>query len=105
MKNKKSDSPSRLVRSDVHKRKDLATRRDEPIVCAKCGKTKKRRMRGQKYCSRICRERSRDRCRKAFLGQDTRAPATPTKKRNDLNGLAAAQRRASYNICGPSHAI
>ena len=102
---KQSDSPSRLVRSEVHKTEELATRRDEPVVCAKCGKKTKRRMRGQKYCSRICRERSRDRSRKAFLGQDTRAPATPTKNRTDVNDLAAALRRWSHGICGPSHVI
>ncbi len=56
----------------------LALRRDEPVNYAKCGKRIKRRMSGQKYCSRICCERSRERCRK---GDDARA--------------AAAQRRAS----------
>jgi hypothetical protein len=102
---KKPDSPSRLVRRKVHKTKEVATRRDEPIVCAKCGKRTKRRMRGQKYCSRVCRERARQRSRKAFLGQDTRAPATPTKKLNGIKALAAAKRRSSYDICGPSRVI
>ena len=47
------------------KLKELALRRDEPVVCAKCGKKIQRLMRGQKYCSRVCRERDRERCRKA----------------------------------------
>lgn len=102
---KQSDSPTKLIRSEVHKRKDFATRRDEPVVCAKCGKKTKRRMRGQKYCSRICRERGRERSRKAFLGQNARAPATPKKNRADSNALAAALRRASHGICGPSRVI
>jgi hypothetical protein len=62
------DSPKPLANSGGGRGKDLATRSDEPVVCAKCGKKAKRRMRGQKYCSRICRERDRERCRKAFLG-------------------------------------
>jgi len=92
-------------RTERGERKALATRHDEPVVCAKCGKRTKRHMRGQKYCSRICRERSRDRSRKAFLGQDTRAPATPIKKRHGISTLAAAKRRSSYDICGPAHVI
>ncbi len=82
-----------------------ARRRDDPVICAKCGKRTKRRMRGQKYCSRTCRERSRKRCRKAFLGNDARAPATPKKKPNDFNALAATLRRPSNGICGPSRVI
>jgi hypothetical protein len=84
---------------------ELATRRDEPVVCAKCGKRTKRRMRGQKYCSRTCRERSRERCRKAFLDHNACAPATSKKNHRYSSSLAAAKRRGSHEICGPSHVI
>jgi hypothetical protein len=82
-----------------------AARRDEPVICAKCGKKTKRRMRGQKYCSPICRERGRERSRKAFLGHNACAPATPKKNRRDSNLLAAAKRRGSHEICGPAQVI
>jgi hypothetical protein len=49
-------------------RKKLAVRKDAPVICATCGKRTERQMRGQRYCSRICRERARRRSRKAFLG-------------------------------------
>jgi hypothetical protein len=91
--------------SNTTDRKELATRRDEPVVCATCEKTIERRMRGQKYCSRKCRERGRERCRKAFLGHTACAPATPKKNRTDSNALAAAQRRGSHEICGPAKVI
>jgi hypothetical protein len=86
-------------------RKKLAVRNDEPVICARCGKSTERQMRGQKYCSRICRERARKRSRKAFLGRTARSPATPKKIRKDSNALAAALRRGSYGICGPAHVV
>ena len=86
-------------------RKKLAVRNDEPVICARCGKSTERQMRGQKYCSRICRERARKRSRKAFLGRTARPPATPKKNRKDFNALAAAIRRSSLGICGPAKVI
>ena len=86
-------------------RKKLAARKDEPVICRKCGKRTKRQMRGQRYCSRICRERARRRSRKAFLDRTARAPATPKKNRKDFNALAAAIRRSSHGICGPAKVI
>jgi hypothetical protein len=74
-------------------RKTLAVRKDAPVICARCGKRTKRQMRGQRYCSRICRERARTRSRKAFLGRTARAPATPKKNRRISNRLAPAQQR------------
>jgi hypothetical protein len=48
-------------------RKKFAVRKDEPVICAKCGKRTKRQMRGQRYCSRICRERARERSSRRCL--------------------------------------
>ncbi len=64
----------------------LARRRDEPVVCT-CGRKVERRMRGQRYCCARCRDRGRERSRKAFLGRDTRAPATPVKSSSKINRL------------------
>src|SRR5580704_4425883 len=70
-------------------------RRDAPVVCAACGKTAKRRMRGQRYCSARCRENGRERIRKTHLGQDTRAPATPLKSLNEISSLQRRKMRSS----------
>ena len=72
-------------------RRRLVSRRDEPVVCESpgCGRKVERRMRGQRFCSARCRERARGRSRKAFLGKDTRAPASPTKFRNKVKNLQA----------------
>lgn len=80
----------------------LALRNDEPVICAKCGKRTRRQMRGQKYCSRICRERARKRCRKAFLGRNPRAPATPIESPTDSSTLRRGKRP---EICGPAQVI
>jgi hypothetical protein len=75
-----------------------ATRRDEPVICAACGRKVQRRMRMQRYCGARCRENDRGRVRKAFLGQDTRAPTTPFKKGSRINGLEAAKTGSSTGI-------
>ena len=80
----------------------LATRRDEPVTCAACGRRVQRRMRGQRYCSARCREKNRGRVRKAFLGHDTRAPTTPIKKYSSINGLEDVQTGASTGIPAPA---
>jgi len=72
-----------------------ASRRDQPVVCATCGRKVARRMRGQHYCSARCRDRGRGRSRKAFLGKDTRAPATPVKNTHDLKVLGTVKKRSS----------
>jgi hypothetical protein len=67
----------------------LASRRDKAVVCERCGARVERRMRGQRFCSARCRDRARGRSRKAFLGEDTRAPTTPSNFRNKVNNLQA----------------
>jgi hypothetical protein len=34
----------------------LASRRDEPVTCASCGRKVERKMRGQRFCSARCRQ-------------------------------------------------
>jgi hypothetical protein len=70
-------------------RRRLASRRDQSVVCEKCGAKVERRMRGQRFCSALCRDRARGRSRKAFLGKDTRAPTTSAKFRSKANNLPA----------------
>ena len=82
-----------------------ASRRDAPVICANCGRKVLRRMRGQRFCSARCRERGRERSRKAYLGQDTRPPTTPTKKAVRFNGLNWAKIGSSKGVCGPARVI
>lgn len=90
-----------------------ALSRDEPVVCAYCGRKAQRQLRGQRFCSPTCRERGRERTRKAFLGTDTGAPATPrknTRKSKELQSTndrsegwrpAAARRAFQVEIIDP----
>jgi hypothetical protein len=83
----------------------LASRRDSLVTCKACGRKVARDMRGQKYCSPRCRELDRKRSRKAHLGPDTRAPATPTKKARVFNDLDWAKRQSSSHIIASAHVI
>jgi hypothetical protein len=75
-------------------------RRDAPVVCAACGKTAKRKMRGQRYCSARCRENGRGRIR-----QDTRAPATPLKSLNEISSLQRRKMRSSLFANAPLNVL
>jgi hypothetical protein len=57
----------------------LALRRDEPVVCAKCGRKTKRHSRQQRYCSDRCRSLARER------GGKRRWGTNPLKNTNDFN--------------------
>jgi hypothetical protein len=74
---------------------NLAARRDAPVVCRVCGRRVERAARQQLYCSRICRERGKQRIRKASLGPTTGAPPNPPKKLNGANGLHGSKVRSS----------
>jgi hypothetical protein len=78
-----------------------SARRDAPVVCTACGKTAKRKMRGQLYCSARCRENGRKRIRKAHLGQDTGAPATPLKSLNEISSLQGRKMGSSLFANAP----
>jgi hypothetical protein len=74
---------------------NLAARRDAPVLCRVCGRRVERAARQQLYCSRVCRERGKERVRKASLGGDTGAPPNPPKKLNGTNGLQRSKSRSS----------
>ena len=89
----------------------LASRRDAPVVCARCGRSVPRQARQQRFCSDRCRERNREgergkqRSRKALLRGDTGAPRAPPKKANGFNVLSAPKSRSSIALQAPRHVI
>jgi hypothetical protein len=58
---------------------NLAARRDAPVLCRVCGRRVERAARQQLYCSRACRERGKERVRKASLGDIPERHRTPQK--------------------------
>ncbi len=68
-------------------------RRDAQVKCAACGKLTERRMRGQRYCSKRCRQRaSREKLAAGALKIPPRYPSsrdatTPHKSANNFNEL------------------
>jgi hypothetical protein len=79
----------------------LALHRNAPVVCIRCGHVVPRQARQQKYCSAHCRELAKERCRKAFLGQDTSAP----KKINGFKFLPAPKSRSRIALQAPRQVI
>jgi predicted nucleic acid-binding Zn ribbon protein len=66
--------------------------------CAACGKTTERKMRGQRFCSRRCRQRANyaDKvARGDFLTPNTALPTTAHKSASNINELQGAKRRPS----------
>jgi len=59
----------------------------ELLGCPMCERTFTRRARQQVYCSDRCRERGRNRSRKAFLGTDTGAPTHPHKSASAISAV------------------
>jgi hypothetical protein len=76
-------------------RDDLASRRDALVVCRVCGRRVERAARQQLYCSRACRERGKERVRKASLGRYTGAPPNPLKKSNNNNHFGTGESQSS----------
>jgi predicted nucleic acid-binding Zn ribbon protein len=70
-------------------------RRDTPVVCIRCGRVVPRKARQQQFCSDTCRERARERSRKAFVGRTTGAPTNPPKKLNGFNRYGGPKSRSS----------
>ncbi len=65
----------------------LATSRSAPVLCASCGRTTERAARNQVYCSPRCREKGKERSRKALLTRCTGAPPPPQKLESKINSL------------------
>jgi predicted nucleic acid-binding Zn ribbon protein len=76
----------------------LAVHRRAKVECPACGRTVERKARHQRFCSDRCKEKGRQRTRKAFLGQDTGAPTHPYKLTNKNKGMQSQK-------CGPNPRI
>jgi hypothetical protein len=78
--------------------------RDSPVVCPRCGRQTRRRMRGQRYCSKRCRQKA-NYAKKVERGDfSTRIialPTTPLKKQNKFKALQRAKTLSSCRILAP----
>ena len=79
----------------------VAASRTSPVICAVCGKRTERRMRGQRYCSKRCRQRaSREKLAAGELKASVRYPysgdaTTPLKSSNEINSLPRQKKQGS----------
>ena len=89
-KNRRGDSELTIPR------RRLATNRNEPVVCALCGRSVERAARQQRYCSARCREKGKERTRKAGLTHDTGAPPDPPKNASRNNNLRRAKSGSNH---------
>jgi hypothetical protein len=82
--------------------------RDSPVVCPRCGRQTRRRMRGQRYCSKRCRQKA-NYAKKVERGDfSTRTIAlqtTPLKKRNKFKALQRAKTLSSCRILAPERVL
>jgi len=85
-----------------------AGRRDEPVICQYCGRKVRRKMRGQRYCSRRCRQKAHYAekvARGDFSSFPTRTiarPTSPPKNQCVFNELQWPKSRSSAHIVGPA---
>jgi len=76
--------------------------------CAACGKTTERKMRGQRFCSRRCRQRANyaDKvARGDFSTPNTTLPTTPHKSASNINALQRAKTRPSPYANAPMNIL
>jgi hypothetical protein len=83
----------------------LASRRDAPVNCERCGRQVERKSRQQRYCSGRCQEKARTRVRKAVLGRDTRAPGNLAKKHKQFKALQRAKTLSTNRILAPADVL
>jgi hypothetical protein len=85
-----------------------ASRRDAPVICPVCERRVDRRMRGQRYCSRRCRQKANYAAKVArgdFSTRTTALPSSPLKKKIDFNALQRAKTLSSHRILAPAHVL
>jgi hypothetical protein len=85
-----------------------ASRHDAPVICPVCKRRVDRRMRGQRYCSRRCRQRANYAAKVArgdFSTHTTALPTTPEKNKNKLKVLQRAKTLSSNRIFGPANVL
>jgi hypothetical protein len=85
--------------------------RDSPIICSSCGRQTRRRMRGQRYCSKRCRQQAhREKsAAEGFISGRRYHPSghatTPLKKGSNLNALQGVKTQSSHCILAPAHVL
>jgi hypothetical protein len=85
-----------------------ASRRDAPVVCPICERRVARRMRGQRYCSKRCRQKAnyaKKVARGDFSTRTIARPTSPLKKQRKLNALQGAKTRSTARIVGPADVL
>jgi hypothetical protein len=82
--------------------------RDAPVVCPVCERRVTRRMRGQRFCSKRCRQKANYANKVArgdFLIRTLARPTSPAKKLRNLNVLQIAKTRSTSRIVGPADVL
>jgi hypothetical protein len=69
-----------------------------------CGRTIRRRMRRQKYCSTRCRKADHPRAKIREMRGDAKSRTTPLKKPNKSNGLQAPKTGLRIGVPWPARA-
>jgi hypothetical protein len=85
-----------------------AFRCDAPVICPVCERRVDRQMRGQRYCSRRCRQKANYAAKVAggdFSTHTTALPTTPEKNENKLKVLHRAKTLSSHRIFGPADVL
>jgi hypothetical protein len=85
-----------------------ASRRVAPVICPVCERRVNRQMRGQRYCSRRCRQKANyaaEVARGDFSTSTTALPTSPEKNKNKLKVLQRAKTLSSYGIFGPADVL
>jgi len=85
-----------------------ASRCDAPVICPVCERRVDRQMRGQRYCSRRCRQKANYAAKVArgdFSIHTTALPTTPEKNKNNLKALQRAKTQSSHRVFGPADVL
>jgi hypothetical protein len=85
-----------------------APRRDAPVICPVCERRVDRQMRGQRYCSRGCRQKANYAAKVArgdFSTHTTALPTTTAKNKNKLKALQRAKTLSSHRVRAPAHVV
>jgi hypothetical protein len=103
--------PRESAHNSVDRTKSIplkASRQDAPVICPVCERRVDRRMRGQRYCSRRCRQKANYAekvARGDFSTRTLALPTTPHKKANKSNALQGAKMLSSTRILAPAHVL
>jgi hypothetical protein len=85
-----------------------ASRCDAPVICPVCKRRVDRRTRGQRYCSRRCRQKANYAAKVArgdFSTHTTALPTTHEKNKNKLKVLQRAKSLSSHRILAAAHVL